>query len=146
MRIEINGSWKNFKSLNFTHLRDKLLDGTKTQTCRTGFIANYQLRETIAITSTEVTEEKELLFLVPVNKHYPKRLCDVSLAEAKKDGFETKEDFVEKLLEINKLKFKEHWSLLTAWDPEERVFLKDLESFAANTAKSSQHPTIFDYI
>lgn len=112
------------------------MDGSKCQTTRTGFISdiNDVENEIVAITFRKLPEDmgkkkptdfpKELLFLVPIEEIYPKRLCDVNLEEAQLDGFESVEDFVDGLMQINNVKFREHWSFLIRWDPEKRIFVK----------------------
>jgi len=128
MWVEIDGIRKNYKSINFTHLKGKLLDGTKSQTCRTTFIPKYRIGEIIAISFLE-----EFLFLVPIENRYPAEIKDFTLDEAVRDGFGTIKEFQEKIMEINNIKYKDHWTFLTSWDPKKRIFIKPittLEAFA----------------
>jgi len=104
----INGI--NYKSLNFTLMKDKLLDGSKTQTGRTTFIPKYGIGETIAICFNKI-----FLFLAKVINLYPKQIKDYILKEAKLDGFNSVKEFQDTMMEINNIKSKNHWSFLTVF-------------------------------
>lgn len=105
----ING--KNYKSLNFTLMKEKLLDGSKTQTYRTNFIPTYECGEIIAIKF-----KKEFLFLAKVWNLYPKQIKNLDIEEAKRDGFLSIEDFQDKIMELNKIKSMNHWGFITIFE------------------------------
>lgn len=68
------------------------------------------------------------MFLVPVQDYYPKRVCDLLPQEAIYDGFEYLSEFKEKLMELNSIKFEEHYCFLTRWDPEKRIFPDEFDN------------------
>lgn len=108
---------KNYKSLNFTLLKDKLLSGKKTQTCRILFIPSYKIGEIIAICF-----EKEFLFLAEVTDLYPKPLSSLMLTEALKDGFGSIKEFQDTVMALNNINDLDHWSFITLFKKIPNVF------------------------
>ena len=122
IRVEINGKMRNLKSLNFSFLREQLINGIKFRTFRTNYITRYRVGEVIAVKY----QKNELLFVVPVKAYYPKMLKNVSEEEAIEDGFENKQQFINAILEINNIRDHEQWGFFTVWDPSKRVFPNEL--------------------
>jgi len=97
-----------YKTINFTLLEEELREEIKIQTGRTKFIPNYEIGEIVAITF-----KKDFLYLAKIIDLYPKQIKDFTLIEAKRDGFQSIEDFQNKLMEINDIKSKNHWAFIT---------------------------------
>ena len=87
------------KSLNFTHKRDKIWNGEKTQTIRTLFFPTFEENEIVLLKF-----KKKPLFEVQITEIYIKKIKDLTKEEAKRDGFNSKEELIKALLEINHLK------------------------------------------
>lgn len=100
------------KSIVFTLFKDKLLDGTKTQTYRLFFIPTYIITETVKIDFKE-TNTRETLFLAKIIDIYPKKIKDLTLLEAKRDGFSSIKEFQEKIMKINRIKNINRWGFIT---------------------------------
>jgi len=123
MWIEIDGVNRNYKSINFTLLRDELIDGTKSQTARTNFIPYFkQEKEKYEI--VVIKFKGSPLFLVPIENYYPTWIKDLTEEEAKRDGFDDLEDFKRGLMELNKIEDSRHICIIIQWNPEERVMLE----------------------
>lgn len=102
------------KSILFTHLKDKLLDETKDQTYRVLFIPTYEIGEIVEIKFKTIFEVicYETLYLAEIKDVYPKQIKDVSLEEAKRDGFESVEEFQRLVMKINRVKSKNRWGFI----------------------------------
>lgn len=107
--MRING--KNYKSLNFTLLKEKLVNETKTQTCRTRFVPSFEENEIIVLKFKGV-----FLYFAKITSIYAKRIKDLDLDEAKRDGFKSIKEFQEKLMELNHIKSKNHWAFIIRFE------------------------------
>lgn len=113
-----------FKSLHFSILRDKLVDMTKRQTYRLGYIRNDGLGDLIAIAfrlpDDPETKKKKYEFLNVlwiVEAYYPRQVHDLTEEEADYDGFTFVEDFKKKLKELNPTMKENHWGFITRGRP-----------------------------
>jgi len=100
------------KSLNFTILESELRNKTKTQTIRTLFIPNFYVRDIVWIKF-----KKKRLYQVRITLIEAKRLKDITLLEARKDGFETIKECQKAVMELNGIRSLEHWSFIIQWKP-----------------------------
>lgn len=102
------------KSILFTHLKDKLLDGSKTQTYRVLFIPTYEIEEIVAIKFKTIFEVvcRETLYLAEIKDIYPKQIKDLTIEEAKRDGFKSIDEFQKLVMKINKVKSKNRWGFI----------------------------------
>ncbi|MFW9875110.1 MAG: hypothetical protein ACFFG0_18550 [Candidatus Thorarchaeota archaeon] len=107
--MHLNG--KNYKSLNFTLMEDKLMNGSKIQTFRTGFIPNYEIKDIIAIRF-----KKEFRFLAKVLDLYPNQIKSLTPKEAKQDGFSSVKEFQEGIMKLNNIKSMNHWGFITVFE------------------------------
>ena len=106
---------KSFKAISFTLLKEKLLDRSKQQTMRMLFLPSYLEEEIVALVfKNKITKEKEFLLLVEITEIYAKKLRDVTLQEAQRDGFTSIEECQECLMELNNRKL-DHFVFLTRW-------------------------------
>lgn len=101
------------KSILFTHFRNELLSGEKTQTGRTTFFPNYYIGDEVNIDFKHENGMRERLFIAEIIDIYTKEIKDYTLEEAKRDGFESIESFQKGIMEINKVKRMDHLSALT---------------------------------
>jgi len=92
-------------------LKEKLLDGTKTQTYRVLFIPTYEIREIVKIDYKE-NSSRETLFLAIIKEIYPKQIRDLTLEEANLDGFDSIKNFQEGIMKINKIKSMNRWGFV----------------------------------
>ena len=113
-KMRFNG--KNYKAISFTVMKEKLLSKEKRQTMRMLFIPTYSEGEIVAIVFKDKKKEKEFLYFVIVKKIYPKILRDITLAEAKLDGFDSIKECQECLIDLNKKKL-DNWLFITRWEP-----------------------------
>jgi hypothetical protein len=109
---------KVYKSINFSYLKQKLLNGSKDQTIRTNNIPYYEPYECVVIKF-----KQEPLFLTQITDYFPKQLKDITLEEAKRDGFKTVEQCQNLLMEINNINSLVHYCFLIQWDKAKRVML-----------------------
>lgn len=109
---------KLYKSLNFTVLEDKIDDRSKTQTYRTNFIPYYKDKEIVAL-----THKKVFKYFIRIERYYPKQIKNLTLEEAKRDGFESVKEFQNGIMKINNIKDIEHWGFIIQYQP-----LKSFES------------------
>ncbi|MHA1795891.1 MAG: hypothetical protein ACTSUK_07255 [Promethearchaeota archaeon] len=109
------------KSLKFTHFYEKLINREKMQTYRLLFVPPYRILSNIKI---DFEFKKELgwkkdkrvtLYVGKITKIYPKRLCDATEEEARRDGFQSKNAFVKGLMKMHGLKFAEIWGFFICW-------------------------------
>lgn len=84
-------------------MKEKLLDGSKDQTFRVLFIPTYDdmNNEVVNIDFKDEDGKRETLYQATITEIYPKRIKDVNLEEAKRDGFDSLEDFQEGIVKIN---------------------------------------------
>lgn len=101
-----------YKSILFTLFKDKLLDGSKTQTYRVNFIPIYEIVEIVKIDFKEGLN-RETLFLAEIIELYPKQIKDLTLEEAIRDGFTSIGEFQKGIMRINKVKSKNRWGFIT---------------------------------
>ena len=87
------------KSINFTVLREKLIKGEKKQTTRCLFIPPYIPEEIVWITYKKIR-----IYQAVIGEYYPKKIQDLTTEEAIRDGFNTKEGYIEGLMKINNIK------------------------------------------
>lgn len=87
----------------FTCLKEKLLDESKDQTFRVIFIPTYDdmNNEVVNIDFKDEDGKRETLYQAIITEIYPKRIKDVNLEEAKRDGFDSVEEFQEGIVKIN---------------------------------------------
>lgn len=116
MWIIVDGKKRSIKSITFSYLKEKILDGSKQQTCRVIAIPYYSFNELVAI----VWEKEEILFLAPIISYYPKKINEVNEKEAIRDGFSNKEEFSKKLCEMHNIN-DDHYGFLINWDYEKRI-------------------------
>ncbi|HEC92904.1 MAG TPA: hypothetical protein ENI51_07950 [Candidatus Atribacteria bacterium] len=95
------------KSLNFSLLKEKLLNNEKNQTIRCKFIPQFKIGEII-----KITYQKEFLFYAIITHIYPKQLKDINNDEAKRDGFESKIECIKALKKLNNIKDLDHWCFI----------------------------------
>ncbi len=115
--MRING--ENYKSLTFTVLKKKLLSKEKKQTYRMLYIPTYRIGETIALSfKDKETDLKEFLYLVKITEIIPKQVKDLTLEDAKLDGFENVAEFQECVMDLNH-KQMDNWGFLIRWDDKE---------------------------
>lgn len=95
------------KSINFTMLKDKLLDGSKRQTIRTIFIPKYVEGEIVQIKFC-----KEPLFKAIIEYIQPFQLKNLDCYIAINDGFNNLDDMRRGLMTLNKGLKLEHWVFL----------------------------------
>lgn len=102
------------KSILFTHMKDKLLDGSKHQTFRCTFVPTYEIRETISIEFRTIKDDiyREMLYLAEIKDIYPKQIKNLTLEEAIRDGFSSVEEFQKKIMKINNVKSKNRWGFI----------------------------------
>lgn len=119
------------KSLKFTHLHDKLVNRKKFRTFRTLNVPRYRIKEMIKI---DFEFKKELgwsenrrttLYVGKITNIYPKRISDVSEQEAREDGFDSLKSFIKGIMEMNNIKFVDHWGFFILW----KEFNGKLDSF-----------------
>jgi len=115
----------SMKSILFTVLEDKLLSREKKQTFRTNFIPTYEISEIVMLRFKYEDGTRKDLYPVKITELYPKQIKNLTLQEAILDGFNTIEKFQEKIMELNKIKSKNHWGFITRWN--EYLGLKDNE-------------------
>ena len=108
--VTING--RTFKSLNFTVLRDKLERKEKKQTYRCAFVPKYGIGELIAI-----TYNNEFLYFANITEIYPRKLGEITLEEAKMDGFESIEEFQKTIKKLNGVKDPDQWGFIIRFNP-----------------------------
>lgn len=99
------------KSINFTLLKDKLLTGEKTQTIRCIYIPFYKENEKVLLKfkGDPILEAK-------ITDYYPKKLKEITEEEAVRDGFESKEECIKGLKEINGIKSEEHYCFIIRFE------------------------------
>lgn len=105
---------KQYKSLNFSVLKDKLADKSKTQTYRTTFIPKFKIGEKIALTF-----KKEFLYFVIITEVYPVRLRFINEEEAKRDGFNSILEMQKKIMELNNNDDWDQWGFIIRWEGED---------------------------
>lgn len=108
------------KSILFTLLKEKLLSGEKDQTYRTNFIPPYEVKEIVKIDFKE-NKSRETLYLARIVELYPKQIKDLTLEEAKRDGFHSIKEFQDKIMKINKIKSKNKWGFITRFKKQKDV-------------------------
>jgi len=100
------------KSILFSMFRDKLLDGSKTQTYRLLFIPTYDIGEIIKTDFRDTKNKRETLFLAKIKDIYPKQIKDLTLEEAVRDCFENAEDFQTGIMELHKIENVNRWGFI----------------------------------
>ena len=134
------------KSLNFTHFTRKILAGEKDQTFRCLFFPSFIEKEKILLTSTEFGPKIDLM-IVPVTEIYPRKIRDILLEEARRDGFNSIKEMQTGLLEINHLKSIDRWGMIIRWEPGSGlVSLEDLDKLIAKLTKNSHQRRLVDYV
>jgi hypothetical protein len=93
-----------------------LVSKEKTQTYRCLFIPNFSIGDKIAITFKQ-DKNTEFLFFAKITEIYPKRIIDVDLLEAMKDGFTSVEAFRKGIQDLNKIKDLHHWGFIIRFEP-----------------------------
>ncbi|MHA1249814.1 MAG: ASCH domain-containing protein [Candidatus Helarchaeota archaeon] len=90
------------RSITFTKMKKKLLNNEKRQTIRLKFIPQFIENEVIKIFFKE-NNEKIFLFYAKVKKIFPLKVKEITNEIARLDGFQDKNECIQKLLEINKI-------------------------------------------
>lgn len=106
------------KSILFTHFRDKLLSGEKTQTTRAIMVPRYEENSEEVFLDFKYLDTllRERLFIARILEIYPKRVKDYTLAEAKADGFKTVKAYREGIMTINNLPSKNIWTFIIPFE------------------------------
>lgn len=94
-------------------MRDLLFKGEKRQTIRCLYIPEYEIGETIQIKYNKIP-----IYEAEVEDIYPKRLKNISLREAKQDGFNSIEECISGVMKLNNIKSKNHWSFIIRFKPK----------------------------
>ena len=84
----------------------KVIDGSKTQT-RRGTARTYKVGRTYGVTCRRYQKSQAHIQIL---KAQQQRLCDISLADVKAEGFNTLEEFKETWIKIN-----------GSWNPDQTV-------------------------
>ena len=101
------------KSLNFTLLEEELRSYKKKQTYRCIFIPNFYPGEII-----QLKFKGKELYQAKVLEVYPKQLKDITLKEAKEDGFNSVKEMQKGIMKLNNnVKSLEHWGFFIKWEP-----------------------------
>lgn len=126
------------KSILFTHLRDKLEDGTKQQTTRIIYIPRYHIAELVMLKFKESEIRIDDLFVVCITTIFPIQMKSATLDIALRDGFDSVREYQEGLAEINHRKFNssflEDWGFVTRWKNAKQPKQK-LEDFLDGTRR-----------
>lgn len=127
--MRING--KNYKSINFTVLKDKLLKCQKKQTFRTIYIPTFDVGETVAITFRDIKGgKKEFLYFVKITEIFPKKIKELDLKDARLDGFDSVREFQDTVMKLNKITNTDHYGFIIRWrlvkDPQSRLLIENL--------------------
>lgn len=106
------------KSILFTHFRDKLLSGEKTQTTRAIMIPKYEENKEEVYLDYKYLDTllRERLYIARILEIYPKRIKDYTLAEAKADGFTSVKEYQMGIMEINKLDNINFWTFIIPFE------------------------------
>jgi len=86
------------------------------QTIRCKFIPAFEENEVI-----QIKFEKEPLFQVRVTEIYPKKINEINEREAIADGFESIDECIKCLLEINNLKSSNHFCFIIKFKPIKKI-------------------------
>ena len=104
------------KSINFSVLKEKLLDRSKTQTIRCTYLPKYKIGEVI-----QIKFNKEPIFEAKIIDLYPKQLKDLTLEEANRDGFDSVQALWDVLEELNGIKDLDLWCFVIRFKPQPSI-------------------------
>ncbi|MFX1501181.1 MAG: winged helix-turn-helix transcriptional regulator [Promethearchaeota archaeon] len=101
------------KSIVFVMLKEELLSGLKCSTFRTVYIPKYEKGEIVKI-QFRADGKKEFLFYAEILDFYPKMIYQITLQEAKWDGFNSVNDFIKTIKKLNpSIKNSNMWGFYT---------------------------------
>ena len=116
------------RSINFTCLKEKLLDGSKTQTYRVLFVPSVYPGDIVTLKF-----EKKPLLQAEITEVYPRRLGDLTPEEARRDGFATVEEMKDAIKKLNGVRDDRHWGFVIRWRP-----VPDLRNFMNGGGKMNK--------
>jgi hypothetical protein len=105
---------KNYKSIVFTVLKEKLLNRTKNQTIRTNYIPRNKIGEKTAIAWKNKQKEKEFLYFVKITEIFPIQIKDITLEIAQRDGFDNINICKAVLMDLNNCGLNQ-WAFVIRW-------------------------------